>query len=349
MRSAHRVGVLPDSRTIHPVARRDALRALDTFPPLTLQLGERRTTVTGLVADGASAGDLDQRSACPGTLGWRTIHDETASGQDMEQRCRPGNGVLSSLTASGEGSGVSRLCCPPVVRAPRGRVVNGVGGWVGRASRSRGRRGSADGRLIVSRRCQRSYPWSLSRGCALAPVPGTVGCDRRRSTSSSRLILSMLDRLAESRIVRSLPALMAVRMAARTWGAVTGPLLFRCVATPDATSALSALGTGQVTGSRGPAQRRFDELAGKVNTLGATTPGQRTRAAPLERLTPARARGETGDHETRYGLFPIDSEGGRILVHHARAEGRLPRQSSPVAQRVRSGAQCGSNVAAAPQ
>ena len=52
--------------------------------------------------------------------------------------------------------------------------------------------------------------------------------------------MSMLERLAESRIVRSLPALTAVRMAARTWGAVTWPLLLRCVATPDSTRALRA-------------------------------------------------------------------------------------------------------------
>ena len=65
--------------------------------------------------------------------------------------------------------------------------------------------------------------------------------------------MSMLERLAEARIVRSLPALTAVRMAARTWGAVTGPLLSRCVATPDSTRALRALRAAYVSGSRGPA------------------------------------------------------------------------------------------------
>ena len=80
-----------------------------------------------------------------------------------------------------------------------------------------------------------------------------VGRGRRRSTWSSWLVMSMLDRLAESRIVRSPPALTAARMAARTWGAVTGPLLLRCVATPDWTRALPALGAGYVSGSRGPA------------------------------------------------------------------------------------------------
>ena len=78
--------------------------------------------------------------------------------------------------------------------------------------------------LLAFGRCQRSYPWSLLRVRAGA-CPGSVGCGRRRATGSSRLIMSMLDRLAESRIVRSPPELTAARMAARTWGAVTGPLL----------------------------------------------------------------------------------------------------------------------------
>ena len=82
------------------------------------------------------------------------------------------------------------------------------------------------------RRCQRLYPWSSSRVRACA-CPRTAGCGRRGSIWSSRLIMSMLERLAESRTVRSLPALTAVRMAARTWGGVTGPLLLRWVATPD--------------------------------------------------------------------------------------------------------------------
>ena len=79
-------------------------------------------------------GELDRWSACPGTLlGPRTLRDETASEQDFEQRCRPGNGALSSLKASG-GKGRGRRCVRrPLFEAPPGRVVN-RGGWVGRKS-----------------------------------------------------------------------------------------------------------------------------------------------------------------------------------------------------------------------
>ena len=73
-----------------------------------------------------------------------------------------------------------------------------------------------EGRTRVSvagvRGCQRSYRWSLSRVGAGA-CPGTVGCGGRGSICSSRLIVSMLERLAESRIGRSLPVLTAARMA----------------------------------------------------------------------------------------------------------------------------------------
>ena len=65
--------------------------------------------------------------------------------------------------------------------------------------------------------------------------------------------MSMLDRLALSRMVRSPPASAAARMAPRTWGAVTGPLLLRWVATPDWTRALPASRATYVSGSRGPA------------------------------------------------------------------------------------------------
>ena len=89
------------------------------------QTGSRVTWTSGPPAPGTAAGAED-------------LSDDTASEQEFEQRCRPGNGALSSLKASGgkvAGSDVFSARCS---RLPLAVSSTGVGGWAERASRRRG-------------------------------------------------------------------------------------------------------------------------------------------------------------------------------------------------------------------
>ena len=68
---------------------------------------------------------------------------------DARQRCRPGNGALSSLKASGGRVAGADAFSARCSRLPLGVSSTGAGGWAERACCPRRRRRSADGHLTV--------------------------------------------------------------------------------------------------------------------------------------------------------------------------------------------------------